>query len=398
MRTFFTQTTHWKNYDPFSKQKTDTFRSSRTAVLELAARYNNLTTELSSTSNQTGPDASKIESAQRILFHEMCKICLWGNATDLSLLTETSFADLQKLQGSAAIEAAEKNIVVNDLDRAFDALYASKTSGHRSDRRVDIVLDNAGFELFVDLLLAGYLLQSGLATQVVLHPKDIPWFVSDVTPRDFGDLLNIVANADAFYDSPSSSSSSGSEQQQQQQQHQYTPLTDTEKETLQTLAQNWMQTYASGAIVMRPNPYWTRATGFWDLAVAAPELYADLRDSSEMVIFKGDLNYRKLTCDVRCSLVLCSCLGGADHSSLRGRVRLLGRRRSVRWVTRTMDFVFWRSGRARLTLSSGCQRGWTRRSRSRTGARPTRRRRRGPGPASMLLCSSRMARLERSRP
>ena len=42
------------------------------------------------------------EEAEKILFMEMCEICLWGNATDLSLLTSLSYDDIQKLQGSEA--------------------------------------------------------------------------------------------------------------------------------------------------------------------------------------------------------------------------------------------------------------------------------------------------------
>src|SRR5205085_2900262 len=85
---------------------------------------------------------------------------------------------------------------------AFRVLKEAQRSG-KKDRRVDIVLDNAGFELFVDLVLTGYLLESGLATHVVLHPKNIPWFVSDVVPRDFADTLNVLQNAKAFYETPS---------------------------------------------------------------------------------------------------------------------------------------------------------------------------------------------------
>lgn len=61
------------------------------------------------------------------------------------------------------------------------------------------MLDNAGFELFVDLVLAGYLLSIGLATRIALHPKPIPWFVSDALPRDFTDTWRALSDPGAFY-------------------------------------------------------------------------------------------------------------------------------------------------------------------------------------------------------
>jgi hypothetical protein len=64
---------------------------------------------------------------------------------------------------------------------------------------VDFVLDNAGFELFTDLAFAGYLLETGLATQVVMHPKDIPWFISDVIAKDLEVLMNAISNPMEFY-------------------------------------------------------------------------------------------------------------------------------------------------------------------------------------------------------
>ena len=36
---------------------------------------------------------------------------------------------------------------------------------------MDLVLDNAGFELVTDLCLADFLVTSGLASKVVLHAK-----------------------------------------------------------------------------------------------------------------------------------------------------------------------------------------------------------------------------------
>ena len=133
-----------------------TFRSSRPAVLELAAKYRDLVSQLEKGAKAT---SEELDEAERILFTEMCEICLWGNATDLSLLTSLSYEDIQKLQGADARKKAEKNILVNDLPAAYKALKDAQKTG-KKDRRVDIIIDNAGFELFVDLILSGYLLAS----------------------------------------------------------------------------------------------------------------------------------------------------------------------------------------------------------------------------------------------
>ncbi|KAF3760376.1 DUF89-domain-containing protein [Cryphonectria parasitica EP155] len=284
LSTSFSLSKHWKNYDVFARQKIDTFRSSRPAVLELAARYRTLLTQL-----DEGAGKPQDEEAERILFMEMCEICLWGNATDLSLLTSLTYEDIQKLQGSEARKAAEKNILVNDLPAAYDVLKRAKAEG-KAERRVDIVLDNAGFELFVDLILAGYLLSSGLATLVVLHPKSIPWFVSDVLPSDFSELLNALANPKHFYETPSEA--------ERLQDKTPEPLSDGELEDLAFLFQNWSQIYAEGQIILRPNRFWTHPGSFWRLPQADQELYQDLQ-TSDLVIFKGDLNYRKLTGDAQ---------------------------------------------------------------------------------------------------
>ncbi|KAK5121911.1 hypothetical protein LTR85_004483 [Meristemomyces frigidus] len=288
MATLFSTSQHWKSYDVFSKQKMSTFRSSRPAVIELAARYNDLTKQLRSTDSAlANASEEEREQAQQAVFTEMCEICLWGNATDLSLLTNLSYDDIQKLQGSESRKANEKNIVVNDFPAAFATLKQAQKSGAK-ERRVDIVLDNAGFELFVDLVLAGYLLQSGLATHIVLHPKNIPWFVSDVVPKDFSDLLNVLVQAKSFYETPSEDDEARGVTPQS--------LSDKEQQDLKLLFENWGGLYAEGKIVLRPNGFWTEGGSYWRLPATAPSLYADLKES-ELVIFKGDLNYRKLTAD-----------------------------------------------------------------------------------------------------
>ncbi|KAF1986021.1 DUF89-domain-containing protein [Aulographum hederae CBS 113979] len=288
--TFFSLTTSskWKNYDIFARQKMATFKSSRPAVLELAARYKDIVTELESGAAQEKKSDEEVKAAEKILFTEMAEICLWGNATDLSLLTNLSYEDIQKLQGSKARKEAEKNILANDLDAAFQMLLKAQSSG-KQERRIDIVLDNAGFELFVDLILAGYLLSAGLATTVVLHPKNIPWFVSDVVPSDFSDLLGALADPQAFYTSLSDDEKHAGKKAE--------PLKEEEVAQLKFLFERWAQFHGNGRLVIRPNGFWTEGGSYWRLPGTAKELLGDLRES-ELVVFKGDLNYRKLTADV----------------------------------------------------------------------------------------------------
>lgn len=283
MQTFFALSFHWKSYDIFARQKLSTFRSSRPAVLELAAKYKELISRLE-TKAHTTPGVQELEEAQRMLFMEMCEICLWGNATDLSLLTSLTYEDIQKLQGADARKKAEKNILVNNLPAAYEVLMDIKKQGRR-ERRVDIVLDNAGFELFVDLVLAGYLLAAGLATQIVLHPKSIPWFVSDVLPADFASLLGALADPHGFYTTPDDEHTGIKP----------SPLSEKEASDLSFLFLNWRSVYTEGQLVIRPNDFWTSAHSYWHLP-SNTKLYEDLKES-ELVIFKGDLNYRKLTAD-----------------------------------------------------------------------------------------------------
>lgn len=290
MNTVFALSKHWKNYDVFARQKMATFRSSRSAVLELAARYKELILQLESeaTTNASRSPEEKNE-AEKLLFKEMCEICLWGNATDLSLLTSLTYDDIQKLQGSRARKDAEKNVLVDDLPAAYEALKRGQMNALDKDRRVDFVLDNAGFELFADLILAGYLLSANLATTVVLHPKSIPWFVSDVIPQDFSALLNALADPRFFFEKASEDDQLLGQTPR--------PLSDKELEELNFLFDRWSRFHQEGKLIIRPNRFWTQAGGYWRMHRTEPKLFEDLK-SSELVIFKGDLNYRKLTGDV----------------------------------------------------------------------------------------------------
>lgn len=282
--TLFRLSKHWKNYDVFFKQKQSTFRSSRAGVIELSNHYNEVLKTLKSNESALAHVSEEERTkAEEALFVEMGEICLWGNATDLSLLMHLSLEEIQKLQGAESRKANQEKIIANDFPAAFRALKEAQRSG-KKERRVDIVLDNAGFELFVDLVLAGYLLESGLATNIVLRPKNIPWFVSDVVPADFADTLNVLQNAKEFYETPGDDGVAPPK------------LAPEEEQAIDGVFKHWSSLYAEGKITLRPNEFWTHGGSYWRMPATAPALVEDLKES-ELIIFKGDLNYRKLTGD-----------------------------------------------------------------------------------------------------
>jgi hypothetical protein len=250
---------HWQNYDVFKRQKDSTFVKSRAAVEELASRYMQIVAD-----TRLAQNGCK-EEAKRLLFIEMTEIALWGNATDLSLLANLTLEDLQNLQGREAIQKSQRNIVDNDTDDVW--AYLQRTASQTS-RQIDIILDNAGFEFFTDVLYAAYLLDAGISTSVRLHTKEFPWFVSDVISPDVESLFEHLDSSECF----------------------------PGREYLDQLIPRLRKFFQSGAITTTSDPFWTTPFSFHEMPSKAPALFKELQNSY-LVIFKGDLNYRKLTRD-----------------------------------------------------------------------------------------------------
>jgi len=257
-------------FDPFFAQKLNTYKASGTAVHRLAVTL----AELESEKNIVANDPEKL----KVLFQEMTQMCLWGNATDLSLLTNMTPEDIEHLQttGRDAQDARKEYILKDDQNAAWEHITTLK------DARIDFVLDNAGFELFTDLIFADFLVShTPFVSKVVFHPKSIPWFVSDVTPPDFTALLD----ATSLPPGPSPGH-------------------------LERTVARWNAYLANGtftlsvprdATIGAPDEmlnFWTSPWPYWDMRLRAPKVW-DMLCQSGLVIFKGDLNYRKLTGDVR---------------------------------------------------------------------------------------------------
>lgn len=278
IRSYFSQTRQWKNQDPFVSQKNETFQKSSVAIYQLATSMH----ELEAEKDLIASDPDKLS----VLFKEMIQMCLWGNATDLSLLTHMTAEDISQLQtvGREAQESRQKFILRDDQDKVWTYVQTLK------DARIDLVLDNAGFELFTDFVFADFLVTyTPYVSKVVFHPKLIPWFVSDVTPPD------VVSTIECLLD-PAFFSSSGS------------PSADH----LQHIVSRWSSYISNGTFslsVSTETPlggdggsslaeFWTTPYPYWDMQSRDPKLWNELKDSA-LVVFKGDLNYRKLTGDVK---------------------------------------------------------------------------------------------------
>ncbi|GAA5914596.1 damage-control phosphatase ARMT1 family protein [Sporobolomyces salmoneus] len=272
LRSFFSLSTHFTSFDPFSSQKLSTWRSSSTSVVQLSSTLNELVEK------GRVEDKGELRRDWRIMMETM----LWGNATDLSLLTSLTHEQIQELQ---SVERGREYTLRDDLEKAWEHVKDSK------DERFDIVLDNSGFELFTDLVLADFLITlTPFARKVVIHPKLIPWFVSDVLPHDFEILFSTLSDPLFF---PSLSSS--------------------DQQELETLVTRWKGYVESGQFELSvPRSlqmgegsgnksvelaeFWTSPYPFSDLPLVAPELLEEFK-KSKLVIFKGDLNYRKLVSD-----------------------------------------------------------------------------------------------------
>jgi hypothetical protein len=183
-------------------------------------------------------------------FVTLLQASLWGNRADLSniALAARPEDDLGRSSGE---------YLLVDHSAAAWTLFAS---GHLG--RVDFVCDNAGLEALLDLALTDFLLTRRLCRQVVFHLKAQPFFVSDTMIKDVYPMLAALRQAGGA------------------------------ATALAARLERWQR---NGRWVLRDDPFWTSWLGF-------REMPAHLRDAlagSDLVILKGDLNYRRLLDDRR---------------------------------------------------------------------------------------------------
>jgi Damage-control phosphatase ARMT1-like domain len=164
---------------------------------------------------------------------------VWGNAADLGF------------QLVAADAGRHDDWLVDDSGLLWELL-------DRRPRRLAWVCDNAGRELVADLLLVDRLLADGLVADVTLHLKPRPYFVSDATVRDLADCVVALAATGAG-----------------------------------EAADRLRAAAAQGRLVAEADPFWCAPLELRD----APPGLATRLAAADLVVLKGDLNYRRLVGD-----------------------------------------------------------------------------------------------------
>ncbi|XP_046877443.1 damage-control phosphatase ARMT1 [Hypomesus transpacificus] len=243
------------DFDAFNEGKTQSYFESQQAVIALCTYLQGLHRNMGELS----------ESHLLEQFLKLLQVSLWGNKCDLSISAGQD--NSQKANPIDSLADLRPFILVDDSNMVWSTLTSAQRhgeDGQHSAGRVDIVLDNAGFELITDLVLAHFLISSGLAREVRFHGKSIPWFVSDVTAHDFQWTIRQTLAANHKW-----MSKSGAE---------------------------WQSLVREGVWSYHDHPFWTLPHEYCDMAADAPDLYATLQ-GADLIIFKGDLNYRKLVGD-----------------------------------------------------------------------------------------------------
>ncbi len=184
----------------------------------------------------------------RVRFQMLLYASLWGNRTDLSYNVAAQIGYATSLVEERA------NLLVDDSTQVWQFLQ------ERPHRQWILITDNAGTELLMDLALADFLLEEGLVRQLTLHLKPQPFFVSDAMPRDVEMGVSALAQGG---------------------------------ELAQALGRRIRRHLDSGRLQL--HSHWFYATSLFYFQLPA-DLYGTLA-AADLVLLKGDVNYRRLLGD-----------------------------------------------------------------------------------------------------
>jgi len=216
--------------DPFRSIKLDDYRSrEHQDVLEAAVAIG-------------GPRGERLE--------QLLLAAVFGNRMDLSF-----------------VAARERGVAAEVADLLIDDRAAARELLEKGSGPVHLVLDNAGTELSVDLVLACRLLEL-LDAPVVLHVKVHPCFVSDTIARDLDWFLEASEPDSAALWNASTAQARNCREQLQ-------------------------RARADRRLRIAPHAFWSGPHSLWE---CPPELEREWAEA-RLVIVKGDAHYRRVVGD-----------------------------------------------------------------------------------------------------
>lgn len=248
LKSIFSQTS-LKDFDYFEGSKKLELKNSLSPTARVLKSINDF--------NATNPNSEHIGE----FFQKLLKVNLWGNRNDLSI---TLGKEIEQNGNNPMIEVENFNKELL-TDNTLDILNCLLGDGNRL---VDFICDNSGYELLCDFMLADFMVTHKLAEKVRFRVKTIPWFISDVLPSDFKYTISELKGcSDAF---------------------------------LSEAGNRWESFLKTGEfeLIEPADNFFTSPYEFHKMKEVAPKLYESLSEP-QLLILKGDLNYRKLLSDIK---------------------------------------------------------------------------------------------------
>ena len=229
----------WQGIDPFKLQKSQWLKASIDSIISLCSKVDKWLDE-----------SQQADKPTRASVMALLYFALWGNRVDLSL-----WSAFEDDRSRFDIQSQLTHILVDD------AFLVSKLLTSVQGRRIDVAIDNAGFELICDLCLVDFLLGSGLVSQIYLHLKPHPTFISDAMIQDVHDTMDFLGTVS--------------------------------HPQVKSFTKRLQANMASGRLVLSENNFWTSPLPFWEIPTSLKEELAN----SSLIVVKGDANYRRLLGD-----------------------------------------------------------------------------------------------------
>ncbi|NEQ41471.1 MAG: protein-glutamate O-methyltransferase family protein [Okeania sp. SIO3I5] len=235
--------------DPFGYQKRSSLEKSMDAIRVISDNAS-VAGQYRPRVSQQDPFTALLQQSYQTSITTLLQTVLWGNQIDLSLWSARGGDRTNR-----NLHQQQTQILVDDT---YDLLnYLSNIHG----QRIDLIIDNASFELVCDFFLIDFLLSTQTANTVYLHLKAHPSFVSDAINQDVFYTLEKLAN-------------------------------DT-SENVRMLATRLQEYIASSRLICRENFFWNAPLAFWEM----PESLRKELAKASLVFIKGDANYRRLLGD-----------------------------------------------------------------------------------------------------